>query len=305
MFALSTSWNAWRYSQAKDIIKEIKGLGFDQIELSFNLTSSMVDEMISLKDRGLIEVVSIHNFCPIPQGISRNEATPDIFSLSTLDEHERQKALHYTKRTIDTASRIGAEVVVLHLGRVEMEEKIRELALLYRNYDRQRYNRLKTQVLKERKAKSERFFTQTLKSLKILCNYAQKYKVKLGIENRYYFSEIPNTEEMELILATFPNSLLYYWHDVGHAQVYENLEFFKHKTILDKFSHRMYGIHLHDIEGVDDHRAPLKGKFDFSMLKTYIKRKTLKVLEPHHPAIAEDIIQGRKYLEELFKGSLR
>ncbi len=302
MFALSTSWNAWRYSQAKDIIKEIKGLGFDQIELSFNLSSSLVEEMISLKDRGVIRVVSVHNFCPIPPGISRNEATPDTFSLSALDEQQRQKALRYTKRTIDTASRIGAEVVVLHLGRVEMEEKIKELALIYRTSDRARYNKLKIQMLKERKAKSERFFTQTLKSLKTLCNYAQECKVKLGIENRYYFSEIPAAEEMEVILATFPSPLLYYWHDVGHAQVYENLEFFKHKTILDKFSHRMCGVHLHDIEGVDDHRAPLKGRFDFTMLKTYIKRKTLKVLEPHHPATAEEIIRGRKYLEKLFTG---
>lgn len=154
---------------------------------------------------------------------------------------------------------------------------------------------------KERDQKSKRFFAQTLRSLEQLSSYAQKCKVRLGIENRYYFSEIPSIEEMEVILATFPSPPIYYWHDVGHAQIYENLNFFEHKIMLDKFGPSMIGIHLHDVEAIDDHRAPLKGKFDFSLLKRYIRRKTLKVLEPHYPASAEDIIQGKRYLEKLFK----
>ena len=300
MFALSTSWHALQHSRAKDIIKEIKGLGFGQVELNFNLTGAMVEEVVSLKERGLIKVVSVHNFCPIPQGISRKVALPDIFSLAALDERERKKAVHYTKETIDTASRIGAEVVVFHAGKVQIKEHIKTLALAYSNGNRQRYSRLKSQMLKERETKSKKFFFQVLKSLEQLCSYAGKLKVKLGIENRYYFCEIPSTEEMETILATFPGPPLYYWHDVGHAQLYENLGLIGHKEMLDKFSRRMVGMHLHDIEGIDDHRAPLKGKFDFALLKPYLKKGTLKVLEPHYPATAEEIIRGKKYLEKLF-----
>ncbi len=300
MFALSTSWNALQYSRAKDIIEEIKGLGFDRVELNFNLTSALVQEMLSLKEQGSIQVVSIHNFCPIPEGISREKASPDIFSLSALDEKEREKALSCTCKTIDTACAIGAEVVVLHLGKVQMEERIKDLACAYAEQDKRRYTRLKGRMFKEREKKSKRFFAQALKSLEQLCRYAQKQKVKLGIENRYYFSEIPAPQELEVILATFSGPPLYYWHDVGHAQVYENLDFFKHKTMLDKFGRRMAGIHLHDVEGVDDHRAPLKGKFDFTILKTYMKEEILKVLEPHYPATAGEIIRGRRYLEKLF-----
>ncbi len=300
MLALSTSWNASQYSRAKDIIEEIKRLGFKQVELNFNLDSALVEEMFSLKEQGVMEVVSVHNFCPLPPGISRKQASPDIFSLSALDEKERNQAVGYTQKTIDTACKIGAKTVVLHLGKVQIKEKIRELAKLYANQDQQRYTRLKGQMLKEREEKSRPFFNQALRSLGQLCRYAQKQQVTLGIENRYYFSEIPTPEEMEIILTTFPGPPLYYWHDIGHAQVYENLDFFDHRSILDKFSRRMIGIHLHDIEGIDDHRAPGKGKFDFTMLNTYLDDNVLKVLEPHYPATAEDVIKAKQYLESLF-----
>ncbi|NQS99927.1 MAG: sugar phosphate isomerase/epimerase [Candidatus Omnitrophica bacterium] len=300
MFAVSTSWNAWRHSQGQDIVNEIKELGFNQVELNFNLNSTIVEQIHSLTKQGLVDVVSVHNFCPIPKGFTRKQASPDMLSLAASDEQERNQAVNYTKMSVDTASKLGARVLVLHLGRVEVEEKIRTLASCINSHALQDCDSLKLKMQKERKLKAGRFFAQALKSLEQLCPYAQRRKVKLGIENRYYFSEIPSIEEMEIILKTFPEPALYYWHDVGHAQVYENLGFLKHKTILDRFSQRMIGIHLHDIEGIDDHRAPLKGKFDFRLLKKYVNENMLLVLETHHPAKAQDIIRGKEYLEKLF-----
>lgn len=125
------------------MIDEIKGLGFNSVELNFSLNSSMVKELIVLSDCGLIKVVSVHNFCPIPEGTSRNMASPDIFSLSSLDEEQRKKAIHYTKRSIDTAARIGAGVVVLHLGKVKMHEQIKQLALLCKKRDSLRAKKAK------------------------------------------------------------------------------------------------------------------------------------------------------------------
>ena len=242
----------------------------------------------------------MHNFCPIPDETTRQQASPDIFSLSALDEQQRLKAVKYTQRTIQTAARLKAQAVVLHLGKVQAEEKIRELADYHSNNDREGFKQLKRKMISERKIKSRAFFLQALKSLNSLVDSALKQGVKLGIENRYYFNEIPSLEEMDEILNNFPSPPLYYWHDVGHAQVYENLEFLDHKTILDKFASRMLGMHLHDIEAIDDHRAPLQGKFDFAQLKPYVHKGLLMVLEPHQPASAAQIIKARQYLTQLF-----
>lgn len=299
MIALSTAWNAMQHSKAKDILKEIKELGFKHIELNFNLTQHLVQQMLKLKNKGLIEITSVHNFCPLPRGVTRGKASPDIFSLSSLNENERKKAIYYTKKTIATARELDARVVVLHAGRVKMVEKIKQLALLYANNMR-KFNKLKKEMFDLRKKRSQRFLDQTLRSIDELCGYAQKKKIKLGLENRYYFSEIPAFDEIGIILDKFPKSPLYYWHDTGHAQIYENLKFFKHTTLLDRFASRMIGIHLHDVEGIDDHRAPLEGKFDFKLLKPYIKRTTIKVMEPHWPTTKDEIARGKKYLERLF-----
>jgi sugar phosphate isomerase/epimerase len=72
------------------------------------------------------------------------------------------------------------------------------------------------------------------------------------------------------------------------------------RDFLDRLGSRLIGIHLHDVTGVDDHRAPLMGSFDFSILKPYIKKDTLLVLEPHYPAAPDEIIRGAEHISKLF-----
>ena len=79
---LSTAWNAFRHTNAKKLIFEIKKTGFQEVELSFNLTSSMVRDIAGLVKNKEIRVISLHNFCPIPDGIKRCAALPDYYSMS-------------------------------------------------------------------------------------------------------------------------------------------------------------------------------------------------------------------------------
>jgi len=303
VFALSTSWNASRYTDAKKLLFEIKQFGFSEIELGFNFTHLMVEgSAAACRELGM-RVVSCHNYCPIPEGFTREKALPDCFSMASLDDGERASAVKFTKRTVDTAAALGAKAVVLHCGRVEVKSLSKGLMALYNQgfQKTKEFEELKSSVIKERESGYRPFLENTLKSLEEIDRHAKIKNILLGIETRVYYNEIPSFTEIGIILNKFKGSNIFYWHDTGHAQLMENLGFAKHKDFLDSYSDRMIGIHLHDIKGCSDHKAPSKGDFDFSLLKPYLKKDTLKVIEAHYPASGEDLIDARGYLEEALK----
>jgi sugar phosphate isomerase/epimerase len=300
--AISTSWNAQRFNDGTGLLFEISQLGFKSIELSFNLSLGMVDSLAKESARLGISIQSLHNYCPIPDGLALKEALPDCYSLASLDEKERSLALKYTKSTIDTAARLTAKAVVLHCGRVQMSDLTRQLIYLYnQGFKEQPYFiKLRKEMVHQRNSQAPAFFEQALNSLDELNTYAKEKNVLLGVETRFYHCEIPDISEIGIILKKFSNSQIYYWHDVGHAQLMENLGFAKHKDFLDFYGARLIGVHLHDILGCQDHLAPLTGQMDFTLLKPYLKKDTLKVIEAHYPATAQDLIKSRDFISKLY-----
>lgn len=300
--SLSTSWNAFRYSNGLEIIAEIKRLGFLEVELSFDLTAGIVEDIRALSAQGQIKVNSLHNFCPIPDGLERREALPDCYSLASCDEQKRSLAVKYTKITIDTALSLNAKAVVLHSGRVEIEDLTRQLIACYDDGQMQSpyARRLSARMRKERKSKEGPYFQAALKSLEELSRYVKDMPVTLGIENRFYYREIPSFEEVGKILERLKGSRISYWHDTGHAQLWENLGVLKHRYYLDNYAQYLSGVHLHDIQGARDHLAPLRGSFDFALLKPFLKNDTIMTMEAHYPASSEDIVSAKGYLEKLY-----
>jgi len=303
--ALSCAWNSRRHRHAKSIIKEIKELGFQEIELNFSLTPRIIKEIQSLVKKKEIKIKSVHNFCPIPDGLSIEEALPDCYSMSSLNEQERKRAIFYTKRTIDTAVALGAKAVVLHCGRNEIEDYTRKLLIIYQKGKKKsrEFRRLRQKAIRERQAVKDRYFKQTLRSLQELEKYAAQKRIYLGIENRFYYREIPSLEEIEIILKEFKNSQIYFWFDTGHAKIMEDLDMADFKDYLELYARYIIGIHLHNVINGKDHQAPHIGEIDFREIRPYLKENTIKVIEAHFPqADSQDLKEAKAYLEEIFDG---
>jgi sugar phosphate isomerase/epimerase len=299
-YALSTSWNAARFSEGAKVIEEIKKAGFNEVELSFNLTPKIVKDILRLAQKKEIKVVSLHNYCPIPKGLARKFALPDVYSLSSLNEEERKTAVYFTKKSIDSCVKFKALVLVMHCGYVEIADHTRRLIELYVNKDTAEVVLIRNKMRQDRQAQAKEYLMQAIKSLEELSGYAEKHGIFLGIENRFYAREIPSYEEIGIILSYFKNRNVFYWHDTGHAQIMENLGFVGHACdFLKAYGAKLIGMHIHDVKLCHDHLAPLKGDLNFNLLKPYITDKTIKVIEAHTPATLEEIIQARQYLEQL------
>lgn len=301
---ISTSWNAFRFTEGKSLVKEIKELGFNEIECSFNLTSEIVKDIEDQLASGLIKVRSLHNYCPIPKELSRKIALPDYYSVASVDSNQRNLAVKNTKNTIDTAKRLGAKAVVLHTGRIEIPDRTKDLIAFYNNgrCGCKEYQELKNEIIADRKDNYKDFFQSALKSLDELNTYAQKKDIYIGVETRYYYREIPILEELAEIIRVFDNSNIFYWHDCGHAQVMEKLGLVnKHEDFLEIAKGRILGFHLHDIKGCSDHQAIGNGDFDFARLKPYVDKDVIKVLEAHQQASAKEMIKSRLILEKMFE----
>ena len=158
----------------------------------------------------------------------------------------------------------------------------------------------KNYMITERNKKKGSCLTYVIKSLEELVPYAKQRNIALGLENRYYYREIPIFEEFEEIFSHFKYWDLYYWHDVGHAEVFERLGLCRHKDLLERFADRLLGVHLHDIIGImNDHRVPGSGTFDFNMIKPYLSKDTIRVMEVHQPADIDGIRSGAEHLHRI------
>lgn len=294
---LSTMWIRGRFDHLSDFLAAGREMGFQRFELNHMLTPSMLEGVAP----GCYEIISVHD--PCPRTMSWQRIREEGVLLSSLYERGRRRAVSMAKGTINLACRFGAQAVILHLGRVKADASLeRELRDLYDQglVGTERYAAIKERLMTARAAgRQEECLAAAVKSLREISRYAEERGIKLGVENRYYYLEVPDLIEMQTILGLFENSTVFYWHDTGHAQNLENLGFTEHEEWLKVFSSRMLGVHFHDIIGLKDHQAAGVGGVDFAMVASYLPHGIIRVceLDQHHSAA--EIVAGVKYLAKM------
>jgi sugar phosphate isomerase/epimerase len=299
MLSLSTCWNSHRHTDGRAMLREIRDLGFELAELSHGIRISLLPGILEAVDAGEIRISTVHNFCPLPIGVQH--ANPNIFKFSSPEPRERENALRYTLKTFDTAQRVGARLVVLHLGALELKGYTERLTDLAGRNQREssKYEKLCGEVLEKREARKERYQQAAYECLRRLVPEAEQRGLWLGIENREALEEIPFESDFPLFFREFPEPAVRYWHDTGHAQIKENLGLIFHSMHLGAMADRLAGFHIHDVEYPGrDHRPPGKGTIDFRALRRWVKPEHLQVLEMSPSVTSEELLEGVAFLRQ-------
>ena len=274
------------------MLQEIKSLGFDWAELSHGIRISLLPGIIEAVEAGEIKISSLHNFCPLPMGVSH--AAPNLYLFSSANPRERENAWRHTLKTLETAARLKAQVVVLHLGAIEMKEytdKLLEMAGK-KLRDTPKYQKLCAELMEKREDKKTEYVERSAEMLGRLAGEAERLGLRLGVENRSALEEIPIEDDFQFLLRENNRPGVGYWHDTGHAQIKENLGFISHALHLESLAERLIGFHVHDVEFPGhDHRPPGSGMIDFAALKPMVKPEHIKVFE-FSPRLTEEEARG-------------
>jgi sugar phosphate isomerase/epimerase len=301
MLSLSTCWNSHRHTDGREMLREIRDLGFEYAELSHGIRISLLPGILEAAEAGEIKISTVHNFCPLPVGV--NHANPNVFRFSSLDARERENAWRHSLKTLDTAQQVGAQLVVLHMGSIEMKEYTERLEDMVQRGQREtpKYERLCAEVMERREARKERHQTVAHDLLRRLVPEAERRGLRLGIENREALEEIPFETDFPMFFREFSEPTVCYWHDTGHAQIKENLGFIIHAMHLGAMADRLAGFHIHDVEFPGrDHRPPGTGTIDFAALARWVKVEHLKVLELSPSVTVEQLRAGVEHLRRVW-----
>jgi sugar phosphate isomerase/epimerase len=298
-FALSTMW-AMQPRFEHDVLaftERAAELGYEAIEINPSMDAQMAGAILA---GGALPVASIHAPAPLEQhptaGWNRD------LNLASLDEGERSLAVRFAQRSIDLASQAGARYVVLHIGRVSDHELPgeRRLRELYPRRDLvpDEWERTVDDTVRERAALVAPYLDSARRSLDELVAYAEPRGVALGIESMQPFHQLALPQEAAGLLEPYPAHVAGYWHDVGHVEVLHRLGLVDRSAWFDLLGERLIGVHLHDMRGLTDHRAPGSGDVDFKWLASRIPARAARTLEIDQHEPDESLVRAIEVLRE-------
>jgi FMN phosphatase YigB (HAD superfamily)/sugar phosphate isomerase/epimerase len=291
--SFSTMWGIKQFTELSDFLLAASRLGMARIELNHQVRPGMLAGL----DLSQYKISSIHE--PCPAAISAQSLRKRDLLISSPDEARRQQGVDSIKPSIDLAHELGAHTVVVHPGQVQADEDMeKELRSLFNNGQAQspQSNETRQRLVKLRAELVRPCMEAVKKSLLELLDYASRFHIRLGLENRFHYLDIPSMEELGELLALAGPERLGFLYDVGHAQTLDRLGFYPHEEWLKRYASRIIGVHLHDVIGVDDHQAPGLGEVDFGMVASYLPMDAYRALEVQSINTPEQIKAGMQIL---------
>lgn len=297
--ALSTMW-AQQDEFVADMhrfVARVRDLGYDAIEVSHVTPPGPFERLLTYPG---VRITSIHAPAPLVRD-GRDRANSSL-NLAALDDDERRAAVEYSRGTVQRAQDAGGRYVVLHLGALgnEMFHAERELRRLYDagTRDGARVEDLRATCHTMRAEGIAPWLERARETLRELVAYAEPRGIALGLENRLHYHEIPQPEEAAVLLEGYAPAIAGYWHDVGHAEVQARLGLVDKRRWLDINREHCIGAHLHDVDGLADHRAPGRGDVEWDYIAAGLPTDALRVFEINQSQPADAVGGAIPYLRE-------
>jgi sugar phosphate isomerase/epimerase len=250
-----------------------------------------MEGILRMAERGGLTFTSLHNFCPQPVEVMSD--SPDCYEFTSSRPDVRQRAVKTTLQTIDYAQRIGAPRIVLHSGTFgPMRGFTKGLGdmMMQGRFLSKDYAEEKLRGVQQREQASADLLQRLVETLKPVVAAAAEKGIRLGIENRDRYEQVPSEREHAELLDKL-GPACGYWHDFGHAQRKENMGFGNHREWLVKMGGRAIGCHLHDAKWpLEDHRVPFSGDIDYAALVPLLPKDIPFVIELHPAREASEIV---------------
>ncbi|MDZ4200003.1 MAG: sugar phosphate isomerase/epimerase family protein [Kiritimatiellia bacterium] len=302
-FALSTRWNSRRHSDGGQMVDEILAAGFSRIELGYDLRRDLVDGIRSRVRDQSVQVVSVHNYCPVPMGVPRGH--PEIWTLAHSDPAVRRQAVEHTAESARLAAELGAGTLVVHAGYVEMRAISPRLIRLAEKNRLESWwgRRLVAALDRKRERLAPRHLDWLVESLKRLVPALEECGVNLGLENLPSWEAVPSEREFSSLVDRVGSDRIRYWHDIGHGAIRECMGWIAHERLLERLKPWLVGMHIHDVRfPARDHVLPGEGNLDFSVFADYSRLPIPLVLEPEREVSAEALKTACDFLRTVWVG---
>lgn len=294
MLAVSTTWNFDRRGGLRAAVAEIAELGYEGVELRAQGAVPDLAEAGEFCREKRVRCRSVH--LPLtPFGWSGGDPSRE---LASPDEASRARAVAAALLGLPAAAAARAEILVLHLGEVEVPEaRSRQRRWLAAALEGPPPGEEVAAALAERRALRDAHLEAAARSLFDLRRAAPE--VVFALESRLHFHEIPDLEEVELLVSDAGGRGVAYWHDTGHVHLQGMLGIADPLAWLERHGRHTAGLHLHDVAGGTDHLPPGAGEVDWVGTRELAGSGMLRVLEVHGRHSAAELALGADHLRSL------
>ncbi len=226
------------YYGDETVIRLIAQAGFDGYDFSFHKRQD-ADEFFS--DKGINKILSIKKLAD-SLGITCMQAHAPVPS-TTSDEEYNKKTFRHIVRSMEYASILGGQVIVVH--------PVHHLP--------HRMNK-------------EALFEMSMEFYRRLIPYAEKFGIKIAVENMFKYDSSRNVivdsacsraEEFAAYIDQLNSPYITACLDVGHTMLVSDTP----THMIHSLGNRIGALHIHDNNGINDlHGAPYTGIMDWDAL---------------------------------------